>query len=243
MSVLVIDSGIGGLTILDAIKKTLPKVSTVYVADHAYFPYGNKTQAQLEERLVKIIDAMSARYQFDTVVIACNSASTLVLNHLRDKYAYSFVGVVPAIKPAAQLSKTKRIGVIATEGTINGNYLQDLVDEFASDCFVFKLATPQLVKLAEDKYSGEQVDQSVLKNIVEKLTEQNIDVCVLGCTHFPWFKQELCELAPSIEWIDSSEAVAKQVMRVTEFVSKQEVEHGVYSTVTKNEFHFFELEK
>ncbi len=105
------------------------------------------------------------------------------------------------------------------------------------------MATPQLVKLAEDKYSGEQVDQSVLKNIVEKLIEQNVDVCVLGCTHFPWFKQELCELAPSIGWIDSSDAVAKQVKRVTEFVSKQDAEQGLYSTVTKKEFQLLEFEK
>ncbi|WMS86112.1 glutamate racemase [Pleionea litopenaei] len=217
--VLVLDSGIGGLTVVKSMSQLLPRLSIDYVADNLFFPYGTKTQAELKQRLLFLIERQLQSSDYDAIVIACNSASTLVLDEIRKQINLPIVGVVPAIKPAAQLSKNKRIGLLATEATVNGQYVDQLIEQFANDCHVTKVASQQLVLLAEIKLQGLPLDFQSVAEIVKPFIEQKSDVVVLGCTHFPWFKSELTERYPDIAWIDSGEAIAR---RVSEIIPKTE---------------------
>lgn len=212
--ILVIDSGVGGLTVLREIKKVAPALVCHYLADNVFFPYGTKSEKELQQRLYKMIQLVLERHALSAIVIACNSASTAVLDYLRESFNVPFVGVVPAIKPAASMSKNKTIGLLATEGTVRRNYTEQLIQQFASDCEIVKLGSQALVELAERKLNGGLVSDQELISIVNPLLETQVDVVVLGCTHFPWFKQELQRLSPSIQWLDSGDAIARRVKQI-----------------------------
>ncbi|MCO7227067.1 glutamate racemase [Pleionea sp. CnH1-48] len=209
--ILIMDSGIGGLTVFNAIREKLPEVVCHYIADHAYFPYGTKTEKVLEKRMKELLRWALDKHQLDAVVIACNSASTAVLDELRAEFAIPFIGVVPAIKTAAELTQKKSIGLLATEGTVNRQYTEQLIQDFARDCKVTRVASSDLVHLAEEKIQGKLSTLEPLREIVSPLIAAKVDVVVLGCTHFPWFREELKHIAPDIQWIDSGEAIARRV--------------------------------
>ncbi|MCB1412963.1 MAG: aspartate/glutamate racemase family protein, partial [Xanthobacteraceae bacterium] len=135
-TILVFDSGLGGLTVLREIVRAQPEVRDVYVADDAFFPYGQHSEAELIARVVPLMGDLIAAHRPDLVVIACNTASTLVLSHLRAAYQVPFVGTVPAIKPACARSKTKRVSVLGTLGTVRREYTQGLIRDFAQGCQV-----------------------------------------------------------------------------------------------------------
>jgi glutamate racemase len=160
-------------------------------------------------------------YQPDVLVVACNTASTIVLPSLRARFSIPVVGVVPAIKPAAQISRTRVIGLLATPGTVRRQYTDALIREFASDCTVNMVGTSELVAMAERKLRGTPVDLDALKHEIQPLFERapnatgKIDTVVLGCTHFPMLVDELVQCSPwPISWIDSSEAVANRVLTI-----------------------------
>ncbi|WP_144392551.1 glutamate racemase [Pleionea sediminis] len=212
--VLVMDSGIGGLTVHREIIKLIPDITCHYLADNGFFPYGTKTEQALEERMELLIRRITKQHAIDAVVIACNSASTAVLDYLRERFEFPFIGVVPAIKPAAKLTKNKKIGLLATEGTVNRPYTDKLIAEFASDCEVIRVASQPLVTMAEMKLNGLPTDINALQEIIQPLINAAVDTCVLGCTHFPWFRNEFKLIAPYIEWIDSGEAIARRLEQV-----------------------------
>jgi glutamate racemase len=145
------------------------------------------------------------------VVIACNSASTAVLDCLRAEFEVPFVGVVPAIKPAALCSGNKKIGLLATQGTVTRAYIDRLINEFAADCEVVRVGSQLLVELAEQKLRGETVTDDRLLSVIQPLLQAEVDVVVLGCTHFPWFKADFQRLCPQITWLDSGQAIARRV--------------------------------
>lgn len=208
------DSGIGGITVFREIEKRLPSVACHYLADNAFFPYGTKTEVELEHRMEAMIRRVKQSHQLDAIVIACNSASTAVLDYLRERFECPFIGVVPAIKPAAKQTRNKKIGLLATEGTVNRVYTDQLIQDFASDCDVTRVASQQLVTMAEMKLNGLPTDMVALKEIIQPLINAGVDTCVLGCTHFPWFREELKTIAPYIDWIDSGEAIARRLEQV-----------------------------
>ncbi|MYM61963.1 glutamate racemase [Pseudomaricurvus sp. HS19] len=208
--VLVLDSGLGGLSVLRDIIRLQP-LHCSYLADNHFLPYGNKTAQQLQQRLQDLLHPLLQNGAFDAVVIACNTASTVALAHLRTAFGIPFVGVVPAIKTAAERTTNGRIGLLATAATVNGTYAQQLADSFASHCQLFKLAAPQLVQMAEGKLQGEAVDISELHQLVAPLLESGIDTGILGCTHFPWLREELQRIAPQVQWLDSGAAVARRL--------------------------------
>ncbi|MEE4246858.1 MAG: glutamate racemase [Kangiellaceae bacterium] len=214
--ILVFDSGIGGLTVWQEINQQLPQLCCHYLADNAFFPYGSKTEIEMEQRIEQLLSQTLKKHSIALVVIACNSASTAVLDYLRSQFDLPFVGVVPAIKPAAQLSKSKKIGLLATEGTVKRDYTQKLIDDFASDCQVTKVGSANLAAIAEQKMLGELVDHQKLAEIIQPLLDDEIDVGVLGCTHYPWLIEELNKLAPSVKWIDSASAIANRVASLVE---------------------------
>ena len=214
--VLVFDSGVGGLSVAQEIQQRLPQVSLVYASDNAFFPYGTKGEAELIARVDQVIEALLARYPADILVIACNTASTLTLPHLRSKLSLPIVGVVPAIKPAALMSKSGVIGLLATPATVARPYTHELIREYATNCQVISLGSSTLVQIAEQKLRGEPIDSAAIGAITQELmnTEnaEKMDVLVLACTHFPLLKEELVQKLPArINLIDSGAAIARRV--------------------------------
>ena len=214
--VVVFDSGVGGLSIAAEIQKLLPYVSIIYASDNAAFPYGTKHEDVLITRVETVIEQLLARQEADLLVIACNTASTLTLPHLRKRFSLPIVGVVPAIKPAAERTQTGVIGLLATPATVARPYTKELINLHAAHCQVICLGSSELVHMAEQKLRGEPLSQQHLTEITTHLLAQphadKMDKLILACTHFPLLRNELLANLPSrIELIDSGLAVAQRV--------------------------------
>ena len=214
--ILVFDSGVGGLSVAREIQQRLPMTSLVYASDNAFFPYGTKGEAELIERVDQVIGELLLHYPADILVIACNTASTLTLPHLRSKLSLPIVGVVPAIKPAALMSKTGVIGLLATPATVARPYTHELIREYAANCQVISSGSSELVQIAEQKLRGEAIDEDAISRITQELMRpdqaEKMDVLVLACTHFPLLKDELAQHLPThSKLIDSGAAIARRV--------------------------------
>ena len=219
--ILLFDSGMGGLTVASAVAKQLPDAHLVYSADNAGFPYGAWKEQDLSARIVKVLGALIARVKPDVVVIACNTASTIAMKELRETYPVPFVGTVPAIKPAAAMTKSGIIGVLATPGTVNREYTHSLIHTYAFHCKVFLHGAPRLAEIAEQKLRGHKVDMDELRNeimpVYRKRDGGRTDVVVLGCTHYPLLVDEINEVAPwPVTFIDPAPAIARRVADVAE---------------------------
>src|SRR3954470_15340927 len=218
-TILVFDSGLGGLTVLREIVRAKPGARYIFVADDAFFPYGHHGEEQLIARVVPLMGDLIAAHAPDLVVIACNTASTLVLSHLRAAYAVPFVGTVPAIKPACASSKSKRVSVLGTRGTVKREYTQALIRDFAQGCQVTLVGSADLASLAEAALNGGDVgDHEILGEIAPCFVEDRgdepgrTDTVVLACTHFPLLIDRLVALAPwPVDWIDPAPAIARRV--------------------------------
>ena len=213
------DSGLGGLTVLREIVAARPDAHYVYVADDAFFPYGHHSEDQIIARVVPLIGELIADHTPDLVVIACNTASTLVMSHLRNEYKVPFVGTVPAIKPACMRSKTKRVSVLGTKGTVQREYTKSLIRDFAQGCEVTLVGSADLASLAETALSGRKVqDPEILAELApcfvgdrEQVSERT-DTVVLACTHYPLLMDRFTALAPwPVDWIDPAPAIARRV--------------------------------
>lgn len=210
--VLVFDSGIGGLSIAGCIHRALPAVQLVYLADSAGFPYGGQPEAVVVERSKGLISEALAAFPSDIVVVACNTASTVVLPALRAMTETPVIGVVPAIKPASALSWNRRIGVLATPATVTRPYLAELVEEFASDCLVERIGHPELVRWIEQQLCGGLMPSAELSEALQPFRDAGVDTVVLGCTHYPLIAPLLRALLPEVSyWVDSGEAIARRV--------------------------------
>jgi glutamate racemase len=220
-TILVFDSGLGGLTVFDELRKARPDARFVYAADDAGFPYGRFAEAALAGRVAAVIERLAARHAPDLVVVACNTASTVdvVLPHLRARFDMPFVGTVPPIKPAAALSRSRRISVLATPGTVARGYTQDLIATHAGDCQVTLVGSPRLAELATAELCGEAVsDADVLAEITPAFVDDGAartDVVALGCTHYPLLLARFRKLAPwPVTWIDPAAAIARRVVQL-----------------------------
>ena len=214
---MVFDSGMGGLTVVSELKSQGFSGKISYAADTGFFPYGDKTDTELTARIPELAARLIAIAQPDIFVIACNTASTLALDGVRARTDIPVVGTVPAIKPAAKLTRTGTIGVLATPGTLRRSYPDALVHEFARDSLVLSHGSVKLVELAERSAIGENVSGEELKSELELLFRQVggdvIDVVVLACTHFPLLKDRLSAIAgEGVSFIDSGAAIARRVM-------------------------------
>jgi glutamate racemase len=215
--ILVFDSGLGGLTVHAEIIKSLPHAQYIYVADDAAFPYGRLESDVLIKRVIRVTSEMIRRYAPDIVVIACNTASTICLPSLRAAFTLPFVGTVPAVKPAALLSKTRTISILGTPGTVKREYTHDLIIEHAADCRVSLVGAPNLARLAEAYLWGEAVsDADILAEIQPCFKEKDgsrTDAIALACTHYPLLLDVYRRVAPwEVIWIDPAPAIAKRVM-------------------------------
>ena len=214
--ILVFDSGLGGTTILTALKKQLPQCSYSYAMDNAVFPYGGQTDAFLLQRCGPLFAKLIAHEQPDIIVIACNTASTLFLAYLRQQYPdVAFIGVVPAIKPAALLSTTGVIALLATPATIQRQYIDLLSDQHAKGCELIRFSHPDLAILAEQKMRGQAPAQLQYDRIFSAFKRHPkaaaIDTFILGCTHYPAIADELAlAWGKKVQWVDSADAIAKR---------------------------------
>lgn len=213
-TVLVFDSGVGGLSVYREIREKLPDAHYIYVFDNEAFPYGEKSQEFIIDRVVHIISAVAEKHDLATIVIACNTASTVSLPALRAKFTdIPIVGVVPAIKPAAKLTCNGVVGLLATRATVKRPYTHELIERFATDCKVHSLGSAELVELAEKKLHGESVSLDELRKVLApwlKMKEPP-DTVVLGCTHFPLLADELLSILPDgTRIIDSGAAIARR---------------------------------
>ena len=217
--VLVFDSGVGGLTVAEEIRALGPALSVHYAADSAFFPYGDKSDDALRERLPKVARALCDKVRPDVFVIACNTASTLALAEVRAVLDIPVVGTVPAIKPAAQLTRTGTVGLLATPGTIRRAYTAELIGKFAGHLHVIMHGSIELVRLAEAHARGEDIPIDRFAEAQAPLFDvpggENIDTVVLACTHFPLVRGQLIASAPQpVSYVDSGAAIARQTIRV-----------------------------
>ncbi|HCU16184.1 glutamate racemase [Hafnia paralvei] len=211
---LVFDSGVGGLSVYQEIRSLLPDLHYIYAFDNQGFPYGEKDEAFIIERVVKTVAEVQKRHPLSIVIIACNTASTITLPALRERFSFPIVGVVPAIKPAAKLTRNGVVGLLATKATVQRSYTHDLIARFATDCDIKMLGSSELVVLAEAKLHGEVIDHAVLKKILRPWLSmaEPPDTVVLGCTHFPLLREELAAVLPDgTRLVDSGAAIARRV--------------------------------
>lgn len=225
--ILLFDSGVGGLTVYEALREVLPQAPVIYAADLAGLPYGTKTEAQIAARVAGLLGRMTERYQPRLACIACNTASTIALGMVRDVLAIPVVGTVPAIKPAALGSNTGVIGLLGTQATIRQPYVDELEAAFVAGKTLLRHAAPELVDEAENKLRGRPVDRAMLREALERLSDGarglRIDTVVLGCTHFPLLREELeavatCDLgwAPEVAFLDGAAGIARRIAHLLE---------------------------
>jgi glutamate racemase len=217
--VLVFDSGVGGLTVAREISAARPSLGVDYAADTDFFPYGDKSDTALRERLPEVALALFGAARPDVFVIACNTASTLALDEVRAALPCPVVGTVPAIKPAAALTKTGTLGLLATPGTVRRAYTAELIRDFAADKRVILTGSLALVRLAEAAARGEALPDSDFARAQAPMFAaeggDEIDTVVLACTHFPLVRDRLERTAPRpVNYIDSGAAIARQTLRV-----------------------------
>jgi glutamate racemase len=220
--IIIFDSGVGGLSVLAEVRKALPGAPIVYAADSAGFPYGTKSAAEVAARVPALLGRLAERYHPSLIVIACNTASTIALDAVRAALALPVVGTVPAIKPAALLSKTRAIGVLGTDATIVQPYVDRLAAAFAADCTVIRHGSAELVELAEARLRGEPIGPEAparaLDGLLSRPGGEAVDTIVLACTHFPLLQSELAAAAPRpLAFVDGNAGIARR----TAFLAKE----------------------
>jgi glutamate racemase len=219
--ILLFDSGVGGLTVYDALREVLPEAPVIYAADLAGLPYGSKTEAQIAARVAGLLGRMAERYQPRLACIACNTASTIALGMVRDVLEVPVVGTVPAIKPAAALTRSGTIGLVGTEATIRQAYVDDLEARFAGGKRLLRVAAPGLVAAAEAKLRGQAVDPALIADVRARLGAMpgagGLDTLVLACTHFPLLAEELAAaFGPQVAQVDGAAGIARRVAHLLE---------------------------
>ncbi|MBB2204880.1 glutamate racemase [Gluconacetobacter takamatsuzukensis] len=219
--ILAFDSGIGGFGIVRALRARLPGLPVDYLADTAIYPYGEQEDAALVDRVVTLMGEAIAGLAPDLVVIACNTASTLALTALRERYRIPFVGCVPPIKWAAELSRSRTIGLLATRATVRRPYLRDLQQRYAPDCTLLAHGARGLADLAEHAFRGHAISADIVQQELAALFDQpggnRIDVVGIGCTHYTFLMDTFRAASPpGMIWLDPADAVARRAATVLE---------------------------
>ena len=218
--ILLFDSGVGGLTVLAELRKLLPDAPVIYAADTAGLPYGEKTEAEVAARVAGLLGRLSERFAPRLITIACNTASTIALGMVREVLHVPIVGTVPAIKPAAALTRTGAIGLLGTAATIRQGYVDRLEAEFANGKRLIRHACPELVEAAEQVLRGEEPDAAVFARAAAGLRSQpggaDLDTVVLACTHFPLVEDQLrSALGTNVRFVHGAEGIARRIEFLT----------------------------
>ncbi|GGC23523.1 glutamate racemase [Novosphingobium marinum] len=219
--ILLFDSGVGGLSVLAEVRSLIPQAPVIYVADNGGLPYGTKTEAQVAARVAGLLGRLTERYRPRLACIACNTASTIALGMVREVLHVPIVGTVPAIKPAAALTRSGTIGLLGTEATIRQAYVDNLEHEFAQGKSLLRHAAPELVEAAEASLRGVEADPDVFKRAVAGLRSQpggdEIDTVVLACTHFPLVEGQLASaFGDGIVFVHGAKGIARRIASLTQ---------------------------
>lgn len=219
----ILDSGVGGLSVLREVHALLPAEKLTYVGDSAYCPYGAKSGEVLRRRVSGVVEFLLQK-EARLIVLGCNSATIQAIHWCREQWPdIPFVGMEPGVKPAVKATASRVIGVLATEASLTGTMFTDLVAKHCQDCRVLTQACPQFVELVEAGcLEGPEVEQAVLR-YAEPLVRQGADVLVLGCTHYPFLKPVIAKMFSHCEIIDTGEAVARQVEKVLPSIREKDV--------------------
>jgi glutamate racemase len=230
--ILFFDSGVGGLTVLREARVLMPDRHFVYVADDAAFPYGAWEEPALKAHILALFAQLLTRFDPELSVIACNTASTLVIDALREGFpGHPFVGTVPAIKPAAERTRSGLVSVLATPGTVKRQYTRDLITNWASKCHVRLVGSDKLAGLAETYMRDGFVDEEAVRAEIEpcfiEQGEARTDIVVLACTHYPFLVNRMRKTAPwPVDWIDPAEAIARRALSLLSPASIEETNLG-----------------
>ncbi len=216
---LFIDSGLGGLTVLRAARAAVPEADVLFIADDAGFPYGLKSDGVLVSRLLALIESAAREFVPDCIVLACNTASTIALQALRESFAVPIVGTVPAVKPAAALTRSGLVSVLATPATVAREYTRALIQQFGAGTSFTLVGTPSLAAIAEAHSSGAAIDEeAIAREIAPAFIGDGgakTDVVVLGCTHYPLLLDKLDAAAPwPVAWLDPAPAIGRRIANV-----------------------------
>lgn len=237
--ILLFDSGVGGLSVLAELRRALPEAPVVYVADNGGLPYGTKTEAEIAARVCGLLGRLSERLRPRLICIACNTASTIALAMVRDVLNVPIVGTVPAIKPAAEQTRTGTIGLLGTAATIRQPYVDRLAAQFAADKTLLRFAAGELVGAAEAKLRGRPVDPAVYARAAAGLRDQTggerVDTVILACTHFPLVQEELAAaFGTGIRFIDGAAGIARRIAFLTQAQAFRRT-HPDFAVLTKDE--------
>ncbi len=218
--ILLFDSGLGGLTVLAALREQLPQAPVIYAADLAGLPYGEKTEAEVAARVSGLLGRMAERYHPRLICIACNTASTIALGMVREVLETPIVGTVPAIKPAAEITRSGVIGLLGTRATVRQRYVDELEAQFAAGKRLLRHAAPELVGAAELKLRGGTPDPAIFARAAAGLLDQpggeEIDTVVLACTHFPLVQPELAQaFGEGVAFVDGAQGIARRIAALT----------------------------
>jgi len=210
----IFDSGVGGTSIWKEINQLLPHENTIYLADSSNAPYGNKSVDEIISLSIKNTELL-LNLDCKIIVVACNTATTNAISVLRDKYTIPFIGIEPAIKPAALNTKSKNIGVLATKGTLGSSLFSEATNNLTNKITVVEIVGEGLVPLIEEGKINSQETISLLQTFMKPMIKAKIDHLVLGCSHYPYLIPQLKKLIPQqIKIIDSGEAVARQTKNI-----------------------------
>lgn len=228
MTVLVFDSGVGGLSVLREVRVILPGRRIVYVGDDAGFPYGEWAEAPLVERIVGLFERYLTAYEPTLAIVACNTASTLIMPALRERFDIPFVGTVPPVKPAAERTSSGLVSVLATPGTVKRPYVAELIAAHADAVEVNLIGSTRLARLAEQHMRGHAIDRELLaKEIRPCFVEREgrrTDIVILGCTHYPFLVHEMRKLAPwPVDWLEPAEAIARRALSLIGHVKERDI--------------------
>jgi len=232
MTVLVFDSGIGGLSVLREVRLVLPGHRIVYIGDDAGFPYGDWEEQSLTAHMVALFERFIEQFSPDLVIVACNTASTLIMPALRQRFDIPIAGIVPAIKPAAELTASGLITVLATPGTIARRYTRQLIEEFASGIEVNLVGATRLARMAENHMQQipiklEDLREEIAPCFIER-DSRRTDIVTLGCTHYPFLVSQMRKVAPwPVDWLNPAEAVARHAASLLDSHDEILTEPGV----------------
>jgi glutamate racemase len=209
------DSGVGGLSVLKAFRQLAPNERVVYFADTAFFPYGPRPAPEVRKRSFAVVQRL-LQSDVKLIVVACNTASAAALPDLREAFGVPFVGMVPGVKPAASRSKSGRVAILATPGTLDGELFARVVDDFGRGTRISTVPGSGLAELVESGQAGTGRARRVLHNLLSPEVHAGADTVVLGCTHYAFLQDDIRAEFPGISIVDTSEAVARRAVQVLE---------------------------
>lgn len=235
----VFDSGVGGLTILQEVKKLLPKENFIFVADQKNVPYGGKTKKQLQNYVDKIM-SFFVQQNVKIVVVACNTATVYAIDFMREKYKIPIIGTVPVVKTLGKISKTKKTAVFSTPATAKSVYLKDLIKKFADGMTVYRVGGTGLEELIETGDLKNKKIDKILHQSLEPLLKNQVDAIALGCTHYPFLTRQIQKIVgKNIQIVDSGGAVARRTKFILEnnkILGSKRQEDFYYTTGDKERF-------